>query len=386
MRVVIYEDKTEDFYPLVNLLPQFRLRLGMMTIAEHVATFLRAPKADFVARPDFGFQRINPRERTLYLSGRFLMTEQYALPKNDTLLENTGEAVGFIRSGAPFPGSIDEIYDTLATMKGAKQVSGILIRKPWDLIAHEDELMHLQFRKKRRKSRDVLKEIHLRGNPKDLFVAEGAYIHRQVFLDVTDGPIYIDKGSEIRPFTTITGPSYVGRGTIVERAKISNSSIGPECRIGGEVEACIFQGYANKHHDGFIGHSYIGEWVNLGALSTNSDLKNNYGPVRLQIGRDTFDSGMMKLGCFIGDHTKLGIGTLIPTGAVIGSFVNSADAGMMPKFVPDFRWLARDEDTEYNIEKAINTARTAMKRRNVELSAEYEELIRRFHGQIRSSN
>ncbi|GAJ24797.1 unnamed protein product, partial [marine sediment metagenome] len=115
-------------------------------------------------------------------------------------------------------------------------------------------------------------------------MAKDAVIHNLVCIDVSDGPVYIDKGAVIRPFTTIIGPSYIGRDTIVERAKIIKSSIGPVCRMGGEVEACTFQGYSNKYHEGFIGHSFIGEWVNLGALTTNSDIKNNYGSVKVFFG------------------------------------------------------------------------------------------------------
>jgi UDP-N-acetylglucosamine diphosphorylase/glucosamine-1-phosphate N-acetyltransferase len=386
MRIVIYEEKTEGLYPLINFYPQFQLRSGMLTIAEHSARSLGTSKIDFAARPVFGLRPIRPKEKTLYLSARYLVTGKFALPRNDRLLKRGAETVGFVKYRAPFPGSLEEIYDTLATMKGAEQVSGVVIDKLWDLIRYNEDLIRIQFKKSRRERNSVPRGLYLHGGKKDLFVAKGAHIHQQVFLDVSNGPIYIDKGAEIRPFTTIIGPSYIGCGTVVDRAKISSSSIGPECRIGGEVEACVFEGFANKHHEGFIGHSFIGAWVNLGALSTNSDLKNNYGPVRLQIGHSSFDTGMVKLGCFIGDHTKLGIGTLIPTGAVIGSFVNFAGVGMMPKFVRDFRWLTQDKDTEHDVEKAISTARLVMKRRKVELSRKYEELIRTFHGQIHRSN
>jgi hypothetical protein len=126
--------------------------------------------------------------------------------------------------------------------------------------------------------------------------------------------------------------------------------------------------------------------VNIGALTTNSDLKNNYGSVRLQVGKQEFDTGLTKLGCFIGDHTKLGIGTLIPTGAVIGSFVNYARGGLMPRYVPDFKWLAAGKDQDYEITRAISTARIVMKRRSVKMSVKYERLIRDLHEQVRRGN
>jgi UDP-N-acetylglucosamine diphosphorylase/glucosamine-1-phosphate N-acetyltransferase len=237
---------------------------------------------------------------------------------------------------------------------------------------------HLEARNPRRAT--VLgKRIYITGNKKNVIVAPHAIVNDLVHIDVTQGPVYIDQGAIVQPFSTIIGPSYIGINTIVDRAKILASSLGPMCRIGGEVEACIFQGYANKHHEGFLGHSFIGEWVNLGALTTNSDLKNNYRPVRIQRAQHTYDTGMLKLGCFIADHTKLGIGTLIPTGAVIGSFVNFFNGGTMPLYVPSFTWLSATQIRDYDLEKAIETARVVMKRRDITMSPHYEKLIRLNH-------
>ena len=127
--------------------------------------------------------------------------------------------------------------------------------------------------------------------------------------------------------------------------------------------------------------------MNLGALTTNSDLKNNYRSVRVQINDKQIDTGMQKLGCFIGDHSKTGIGTLIPTGAVIGSFVNFFGGGMMPRYVPDFTWCTVHNRETYDLERALETARIVMQRRNIRMSEDYEELIRKnHHGEIRSGN
>lgn len=382
MKVIIYEDKPEDFFPLTNLQPQFGLRVGMKTIAEHTAALFGSGQVDFVARPIFGFKSIKPVGCTLYLSSRLLLSESFAVPRADSVLKVKEERVGFVKYGPPFPLSLEDIKATLSKMQNRTQVHGMLISKLWDLIVWHEKLITLQFNLKRMKS-SALKGVYYSGSRKNLFIAKSAVIHKDVFLDLAEGPVYIDRGVTIMPFTSIVGPAYIGPSTEVDRAKIVKSSIGPECRIGGEVESCIFQGYSNKHHEGFIGHSFIGEWVNLGALTTNSDLKNNYGAVRLRIGRREIDTGQVKLGCFIGDHTKLGIGTLIPTGAVIGSFVNFAGGGMMPVFVPDFRWLTAEKEEDYDLQKALNTAQTVMKRRNVKMSKQYERMIRTFHDQIR---
>ena len=142
-----------------------------------------------------------------------------------------------------------------------------------------------------------------------------------VVIDAEHGPVYIDEGAEIHPFTRIEGPCYVGKKSILLGAKCrEGNSIGPMCRVGGEVEESIIHGYSNKYHDGFLGHAYVGEWVNLGALTTNSDLKNDYSSVSVMLdGHTPIDTGSTKVGSLIGDHTKTSIGTLLNTGAYVGA-------------------------------------------------------------------
>jgi UDP-N-acetylglucosamine diphosphorylase/glucosamine-1-phosphate N-acetyltransferase len=320
-------------------------------------------------------KKIHPTPPAIYLSSRFLLTDTIALSKHDAKLcvkSENQEFVGFIKQRPPFPRTLTEIAKTLKTIKKSQMVSGFVLHKLWDVIRYNESMLITQFKKHTGKSRN----INVIGNRKNLFVARDATIHNPVSIDVTDGPVYIDKNAVIRAFSTIVGPSYIGPGTIIDRAKVVKSTIGPHCRIAGEVETSIFQGYVNKHHKGFIGHSFIGEWVNLGALTTNSDLKNNYSPIRIKIGKRNFDTGMIKLGCFIADHTKTGIGTLIPTGAVISSFVNFFAGGMMPSYVPSFTWLTTEKMVKYDLKKAIATAKIVMKRRNISMTKQYEHVIR----------
>ena len=385
MRLVFYEDKDLDLYPLDNLVPQFNIVVGMRTIIDHTRVFLKTKQVDFIARPRFAFPPVKPKGSAVYMSSRLLLTEGFKVPDTDCILNAGKETVGFVKHGMPLPSSAAQIVDALASIKRRKQVKGIVISRLWDIIAHNESLIALHFKRLRRRG-SIPKAAYIQGKRNNLCIDKGVRVHKQVFLDVTEGPVYIAQGAVIRPFTTIVGPSYIGPGTIIDRSKVTKSTIGPHCRIGGEVESCVFQGYANKYHEGFIGHSVVGAWVNLGALSTNSDLKNNYGPVRISIGDREYDTGLVKLGCFIGDHTKLGIGTLIPTGAVIGSFVNFARGGMMPRYVPDFTWMGVGKDVDYRLSEAISTARLVMKRRNVRMSTQYEKLIQDFHEQVRRSD
>lgn len=375
MKIVLYEDLYENFFPIINFYPQFNLRLGMKTIAEHNACYFPKFRFEFIARNIFNFKLYPRNEPTIYLSARLLLTEKINLPYSEVKFVINGDTVGFLKTAPPFPTTLMEITDAIKSIKGIKEISGRTFNHLWDIVKYNEAMIVTHFKIFKKESK-VRRGIEVAGKPTNLFVAKDAKITKFVFIDVTEGPVYIDRKAEIKPFTTIIGPSYIGEGSIVERAKMVKSSIGPYCRIGGEVESCLFQGFSNKYHEGFIGHSFIGEWVNIGSLTTNSDLKNNYRSVKIKIDEREYDSQMLKLGCFIGDHTKLGIGTLIPTGAVIGSFVNYFGGGMMPCYVPSFRWLGPGIDEIYDLEKAIKTARVVMQRRGISLTEDYEKLIR----------
>jgi len=207
----------------------------------------------------------------------------------------------------------------------------------------------------------------IRGGGKDVYVAPGALIHPMVVIDAEHGPVYIDEGVEVHPFTRIEGPCYIGKKSILLGAKCrEGNSIGPMCRVGGEVEESIIQGHSNKYHDGFLGHAYVGEWVNLGALTTNSDLKNDYTSVSVMLdGKRSIDTGSPKVGALIGDHTKTSIGTFLNTGAVVGAMaILMATGKPLPKFIPSFAWFVEGVVTKgFGKESLYKTARTAMSRR-----------------------
>ncbi len=217
-----------------------------------------------------------------------------------------------------------------------------------------------------------------------LHVGSGSVVHPGTVLDTTEGVIYIDEGVTVRPPTLIDGPCYLGVDTLIDGAKIREGcSIGPVCKVAGEVEESIFQGYSNKHHDGFFGHAYVGEWVNIGALATNSDLKNNYGDVDVFLTSEQYatakatPSGEYKMvGSYLGDHTKLGIGVMLNTGTHVGVACNVVSGAMPPKYVPSFSWPARDGFVAYDLERMLDTAERVMGRRDRAPSEAYKALIR----------
>lgn len=263
----------------------------------------------------------------------------------------------------------------------------LLLRYPWDLIncAGEQIVRDLPALAARIPPYDGDDPtVVVRGER--VYVAPGARLDGPLVLDARDGPIFIEAGAHVEPFSFIQGPCYIGAGTLIASARIrAETAIGPVCRVGGEVEASTIQGYSNKHHDGFLGHSWLGEWVNIGAMTTNSDLKNNYGSVRMALeGLGQLDSGVIKLGMFLADHVKLGIGLHLNGGTVIGTGSNVFGVHSVPKNVPHFTW-GGDVFREYRIDSMIGVARTVMGRRKRQLLPAYEALLRAAFEQTRPS-
>jgi len=213
--------------------------------------------------------------------------------------------------------------------------------------------------------------------PEMILIAESAAIDPQVMLDAREGPILIGENVRIQAHTRIEGPAAICNGALLCGGKIrAGTTIGPHCRVGGEVEQSIFQAYSNKYHDGFIGHAYIGEWVNLGALTTNSDLKNNYGNVRVEFPSGTVDTQTMKVGCFLGDHVKTGIGTLLNTGTVVGFASNIFGGGMTKeKHIPSFMWGGHAGFEEFRLERAKEVARAVVPRRGRQFTPAMEQMF-----------
>ena len=182
--------------------------------------------------------------------------------------------------------------------------------------------------------------------------------------------------ARIEPFSLIQGPVAIHDGALISGARVrGGTTIGPVCRIGGEIEASVVQGYANKHHDGFFGHSYLGEWVNVGAMTTTSDLKNTYGNIKVTLeGYGQVDSGRLKLGCFLADHVKLGIGVHLNGGSMVATGSNIFGVHFAPKTIPAFTW-GGERFRAYRIDRMVEVARKVMARRKVELTAAQESVL-----------
>jgi UDP-N-acetylglucosamine diphosphorylase/glucosamine-1-phosphate N-acetyltransferase len=255
-----------------------------------------------------------------------------------------------------------------------------LLSFPWQLIELSSDVIADDFARLRvRGASDdsiVYPGVHI-VDPDRVVLGEKASIRAGVVLDATDGPIVIGERAVIMPNATLLGPCYVGADSIVNPNSrvLAGCSIGPVCKIGGEVSETIFAAYANKQHDGFIGNSYVGEWVNIGAAGNNSDLKNNYSPVRMWCAGGERETGRQFLGLLMGDHTKTGIGALFNTGTVVGFSSNIYSGEMPAKFVPSFSWGHGEHMVRYELERAMQTAAVVMERRNVRFTNLHRELF-----------
>ncbi|MDZ4745256.1 MAG: putative sugar nucleotidyl transferase [bacterium] len=213
-----------------------------------------------------------------------------------------------------------------------------------------------------------------------LIEGDDAVVHMTVAIDEEDGPVLIEDGVVIEPHVFLKGPVVIGSGTIVKSGtRISNSIIGPHCRVAGEIDTSIIQGYTNKSHDGYLGHSYLGEWVNLGAGTTTSNLKSTYGSIRVHMPWGIEDTGQIFLGLLIGDHSKSAIGTHFPTGATCGAACNVVSDHTVSVSIPSFTWLQGSISNTYDVDKMLDVARIVMQRRGKELGPQTEQLLRSIH-------
>lgn len=209
----------------------------------------------------------------------------------------------------------------------------------------------------------------------------GARVMTGAVLDASSGPIILGENARIMPNAVVMGPAYIGPNSLIKiGAKIyGGTSIGPVCKVGGEVEGSILHGYANKQHEGFLGHSYLGEWTNLGAGTDTSDLKNNYGTVRVWTEEGLIDSGQRFVGLCMGDHSKCGIGTMFNTGTMVGVSANVFGAGYPPKQIPSYSWGGAAGLEGYALEKALAVAGIVMGRRNRPFEAADEAVLRHVY-------
>jgi UDP-N-acetylglucosamine diphosphorylase/glucosamine-1-phosphate N-acetyltransferase len=286
------------------------------------------------------------------------------------------------------PNNVTAWFEQMAARLDCVDVRGEWIARPWDIVAKNADHLVRDFHAGDASgvSQAHIATLALVGPADRLAIHEAARVDPYTVFDTTNGPITVAAGAWIQPFTRLEGPCHVGRDTHLFRANLRGGvTLGPCCRIGGEVEASIVHGYSNKYHEGFLGHAYVGEWVNLGAITSNSDLRNDYGEVSVPLGGDPVATGQAKVGCFLGDHTRTGLGSMLNTGTAVGVMCNVLPAGpLLPKHVPSFAAVLYGRVAPgFPLEQLFATAKIVMGRRGREFTALEEQLYLDLYEQTR---
>ncbi len=395
MNIVLFEDeKYKDLLPLVYFRPVWGLRCGINTLAEKIIHSFSDYKISFLSRKylqDYYLSEdkvftLDKNEEYLFINGRVLLkeTDKKLLLDLDfeTAIVSSGNLVSFKITGNKFNDLIEnDLPDTRKILNKFKslEASVDLINYPWDLIDRNGTEIERDFKKLGGNSTSegkIYPGAHLL-NPESIYVGKNAQVLPGVVLDAESGPIWIDENVKIMSNAVIEGPVAIGKSSLVKiGAKIyENTSVGPVCKVGGEVEETIIQEYSNKQHDGFLGHSYLGAWINIGADTNNSDLKNNYGEISVFLNDRNVETGKRFLGLIMGDHSKTAINTMFNTGTVVGVSSNIFGAGFPPKFIPSFSWGGNGGIREYDFDKAIEVAEIVMNRRKVPFTNKTEQLF-----------
>lgn len=392
--LVLFDDRTaRDWEPFTLTRPVGELRFGALTLRERAERVFDAPCLGHLthgalrpldeptAAPVLAAAQL-PRERDLLVLSARAVPDWQAPPvwSDRAELIVLGDQVcgWYAPAGAELPPDDFFLEPARHAPDGlrSRAIGGRVLERVWQLVALGAEQLAgdvaALFPDAPRP--DLPSGVHTLGAA-PLVLGEDVAIEPGVVFDLSEGPVWLDHGARVRAFNRIAGPTYIGRGSTLLGGPFSAVSIGPFCKVHGEMEEAVVLGYSNKAHDGFLGHAYVGCWVNLGALTTNSDLKNNYGSVRIWTPSGVADTGEMKLGCLIGDHVKTAIGTLLATGTVVGAGSNLFGDATPSRYVPPFTWGNGDSATAYDLEKFLATAETAMGRRDVRLSPAQRALL-----------
>jgi UDP-N-acetylglucosamine diphosphorylase/glucosamine-1-phosphate N-acetyltransferase len=369
--------------PFAGVRPVAELRAGLWRIRERWERVLGLPAAGILGTDAEGFHEADepPISTSSAITGPAVVVSSTFAPAGRVLplaagarrLVHDDQAVGWILpAGARF--------DAADTRGQALPVDGLPLAGAYGLLDALERLLKddcAAFRGRGSAPAGVL----VLGDAGDV-VTQGAAVEPGVIFDVRAGPVVLEAGAEVRSGSRLEGPLFVGGGTKILGGDIRGSVIGPGCRVRGEVAWSVFLGYANKAHDGFVGHSLVGCWVNLGAGTTTSNLKNTYGPVRLALPGGRIETGRLNVGTLFGDHAKTAIGTMLPTGAVVSVGAN-VFGGPVPKFVPPFAWgLGGERMSEDGF---LRIAERVLGRRDVAWTDARRESLRRIYRRAATS-
>lgn len=407
MHLCLFEDAAvSHLRPLVYTRAGYDLRVGMRTLLQRTCDLLDDPSLLLHARPsvagvtgeahDALINRIPDGLDVLFVNGRLLMQAGDVLSAIREATAHTDAGRCFLQDetvvAAWVPGAqagrVEGAALTAATFSDlpTERVEGAtFIDRGWDLVAHLrptlTEDIHAAangYNVFERPQTSIHESVTL-ANSEHVVVAPGAALHPGAILNAADGPIFIGPHALVWEGAVVKGPAYIGAHAHVKaQAYVEGSAIGPWSKVGGEVHTSTLHSFSNKGHAGFLGHSYLGRWCNLGADTNTSNLKNDYGEVSLYQydAEAVVPTGRQFLGLLMGDHSKCGINTMFNTGTVVGVACNLYGAGFPPRFIPSFSWGGpQDGFTDYRLGKMLRVAETVMARRDATLSAAGRDLL-----------
>ncbi len=378
---ILFDDTTvrSHLLPFTFTRPVAEIRCGIWTITEKWTHFLKT-KPSFLTEPylQTKFKLITTNDN-VFVNGSVCPTEN--LTKAVCQLQ-TGEVLVSGNITIAYRASFEVVSPIVELKNILFSEKVVSIGQVWDIFVENAAQISLDLEQiKKNKGSQAITDPHTKCyDTQNIFIEEGAII-KAAILNAENGPIYIGKNAVVSEGAIILGPFALGESSTVNwGAKMrSNISIGPHCKVGGEVANTVFFGYSNKGHDGFIGNSVVGEWCNLGANTNSSNLKNDYTNVKIYnyASQSLEDTGRLFCGLFMGDYTKAAISTMFNTGTVVGVSANVFGAGFQAKHILSFSWGGAAEGlTEYRIEKAIEVARQTVSRRGIELSEADEDIMR----------
>lgn len=411
-RIVFYDDaRARTFEPFALSRPFCEMRVGALLVRERWEMALRATSVGFISAAHLtGFVEDGAPGSVsgVMPAGTIVVNARAAISLDDktVILLRDERSTSALRSWfvdgklAAFElrddHSVDDIRDGSLTLEQLAAVNhsrathasdrvdvgGVWVDDVWDVTRHLNTLLgsDIEYLASSRRTGQIVGGTAAPAmiGANAVYVEESATVEPFVVFDTTTGPIYLSAGATVHAFTRVVGPCYVGRNSVLMGERISGSAIGDTCRVHGELSATVFLGYANKGHDGFVGHSIVGRWVNMGAGTITSNLKNTYGTVALWTPGGVRDTGLQFLGTLFGDHVKTGIGMRLTTGCVLGTAANVFDS-MTPKVVEPFAWGSSAPYSTYAVDKFIETAARMMSRRHVELNEDGKSSLRTIH-------
>ena len=371
--VILFDapDVRAQLLPLTFTRPVAEIRCGILTLAEKWEHWLKTEPSYATEKYLSELFPFTLSDDHLYINGslcpdRRLVEILGELPAESVLRSAKDRSILAVRTASA---TWADGYETAGLQEYIFPGEYVAIQNLWDIFVENGTQIVADYELITHNcTSQPLTDPHTRCyGPENIFIEEGAKI-RAAILNAEDGPIYIGKNATIGEGAIIQGPFALGEGAIIgQGAKIRpNTTVGPYCKVGGEVNNSVFFGYSNKGHDGYLGNSVIGEWCNLGANTNNSNLKNDYTNVKLYnyATQNLEDTGQIFCGLFMGDYTKAGISTMFNTGTVVGVNVNVFGAGFQPKHIPSFSWGGAAEGfAPYRFEKAIKVIQETMRRR-----------------------